>query len=189
MKLNYIPIDFIKGRLIGLDPDSFLNNDSFILTPVLKHGDQIQYYEIEVDNMNLKIMPEGKMILQGSLHKFYNNGAHNYNQFSWQMFKQSLIKLRLVFGINPYNIWVNQLEWGVNISPLCETKSLLRNLFQHKKKDFHPVIQGKHGDYHQVEHYNYYIKIYDKSKQYKQKEPILRLEIKQKNWTEFREIF
>lgn len=184
-KLEHIPIDFIKAKVIGVIDKCFLEDEDFEFTPILRGTDEVIRYEYKKDNMKLAIMPCGRMILQGSLHKYITYYNQNHDMFTWSKFKLAIKKLEKEFKLKPENLWITQLEWGVNIPPPCQTKLILRNLFQHKKKDFEkPIQQG--GDYHQVKHDRYYIKIYDKAKQYKLKKETIRLEIKQINWTEYR---
>ena len=184
--LSYIPLDYIKARIVDIiEEDDYLNSPHYEFTPELVNGDEIQCYKYKVDNMELVIMQNGLMIIQGSLHKFINNGNHNHNIFTKELLQKSLDRLYEVFKLKPQNLWIIKLEWGFNISPPCLTKKILRNLFQHIKCDFEaPILRG--GNFHQVEHARYIIKIYDKAKQYHLDKEWLRIEIKQMNWSQYR---
>lgn len=183
-RYDYIPIDFIKAEIIGLCKDHFLKNNELTFTPVLEQGttDTIKYSYNEYENIIMKVYESGRIYLSGSLHKFYNNGLHNYNEFNQSEYFQTLERIKSIYGIEAYNIRIIQLEYGVNILPPIPTPDILNNLIQHKNKDFEQKI----SNYYQCEHANYIIKVYNKALQYRCKDEILRIEIKQTNWSEYR---
>lgn len=188
-RYDYIPIDYIKARIVGLNKDHFLNNSKLTFTPVLenKTTDSVKYWYNEFDNIKVKVYESGGIYLNGSLHKFYNNGLHNHNEFDNGAYLETLNELNEVFKIEPRNLNIIQIEYGVNITPPIRTNQILNNLIQHKNKDFEHKISNEHGNYYQCEHEKYIIKVYDKALQYGCKDEVLRIEIKQSNWSEYRE--
>lgn len=185
-RYEYIPIDYIKAQIIGLCKDHFLNNDKLIFTPVFERQttDTVKYYYNEFENLKTKVYESGSIYFNGSLHKFFNNGLHNHNEFNQSAYFETLERLKLIYGIEPDNIRIIQLEYGVNIKPPIPTNDILNNLIQHKNKDFEQKISNENGKYYQCEHANYIIKVYNKGLQYGCKDEILRIEIKQTNWSE-----
>lgn len=187
-RYNYIPLDFLKGKIIGLEHDYFLKNESLHFTPILhkENSGEIKFYFVEYCNMILKVYPNKGIYISGSLHKLYNEGLHNYNQFNESALNRALELLNEVFGIKPKNIRILCLEYGVNITPPIQSNLIIDNLMQHKCKDFEQKISNDKGKYSQCEHSDYIIKIYNKGKQYSLDENLLRIEIKQTNWSTYR---
>ena len=187
-RYEYIPIDFIKAQIIGLDKEHFLNNDKLVFEWYKpKKPNKKPYWFNEFENIEIKIYETGSIYFSGSLHKFYNNGLHNHNEFNKGAYFETLERIKSIYGIEPENIRVIQLEYGVNILPPIQTNDILNNLIQHKNKDFEQKISNDNGKYYQCEHANYIIKIYNKSLQYGCKNEVLRIEIKQTNWSEHRQ--
>lgn len=112
--------------------------------------------------------------LRGSIHLFNNDGRHNADLFTYQDFIDSLNKLEEEFGISSSDLQIIRLEIGVNI-PLpypewqcINTISEIQNMMPTKKRN--GLL---------VEYSQYVIKVYSKSKQYKEfkHQNILRIEI------------
>lgn len=187
-RYDYIPIDYIRGQIIGLSKSHFLDNDTLVFTPVFERetSDCVKYWYCGLNNLKLKIYESGGIYISGSLHKFYNGGLHNHNQFSESQYLDVLSQLKETFRITPENIYIQCLEYGVNVKPPIKTNDILNNLIQHKNQDFEQKISNDRGKYLQCEHSQYIIKVYNKAKQYKLKDEVLRIEIKQTNWSNYR---
>jgi hypothetical protein len=127
--------------------------------------------------------PINRITVEGSLHKYWNNGAHNFNDFGVQELNLVLSDLKKKFNIEPKNSILRSLEIGVNIKHPYITKDLLECCLLHKTKQFKWIYTSDEGNYIQVRHQRYFIKIYDKQKHYTNKgfkidNEILRFEIK-----------
>jgi hypothetical protein len=184
-RCEYIPLDFIKTEVIGLSTDHFTGNRHLLFTTHLKDRDTVVFDWCEIDNIKLKIYPSGRIELSGSLHKYSNNGEHNYNDFDFYAFRNVLTRLYSDFGVMPKNLRIIQLEYGLNLTPDIKTETILRGLFQHKTVTF-DRFSNRHGTYYQAEHSQYFLKVYNKGKQYKLDRECMRIEIKQRNWTNYR---
>lgn len=112
--------------------------------------------------------------LRGSIHLFRNNGQHNADLFTYQCFVSSLKKLEEELGIYCSDLQIVRFEIGVNV-PLSyppwqclNTISEIQNSMPTKKRN--SLF---------VEYTQYTIKVYSKSKQYKEfkDQNILRIEI------------
>lgn len=178
-RYKYIPVDFVKFEVINIDKNQLINNENLIFNPVYKDA-YLHYYIAQYINLKIKIYNSGRIFFSGSLHKFWNNGKHNHNMFHENALNQVISTLNKLFSLTPENFKILCIEYGVNIYPPIKTKQILNHLFEHKKKDFETKISNNSGHYLQVEHEEYIIKVYDKSKQYNLDEDILRIEIKQR---------
>lgn len=179
-RYEYIPLDFIKTQVIGLDSEHFFNNKNLLFTPVLKDGDTLRYYYCEIDNIKIKIY-QNSIFLSGSLHKFYNKGEHNHNDFNLSAFRDVLRRFYELFKVTPENLKLICLEYGVNLTPPIESDKIINHLMQHKHNDFESKISNDKGNYKQAEHTDFIVKIYNKGKQYKLNDEVLRIEIKETN--------
>lgn len=124
--------------------------------------------------------------LEGSFHKYYNDGKHNYNDFNCQDFVNVILKLENLFSIDKDIALLNNLEFGVNIHVKHSIDKILESIINYKGI---PFIQyngsGAKGIF--CETTNFYIKIYDKSHQYGLAGNILRIEIKVKKMRFFKD--
>ena len=124
------------------------------------YGLKINVYHNYNNVMTLSIM--------GSIHKFFNNGAHNYNDLVYSDLIITIDRLSKLFYINSGICKVSNVEIGVNINLPVKASKILRGLLSHRNKEFKSISMDN-AEYYQVRHTNYYIKIYNKAKQYKAK--------------------
>lgn len=147
-------------------------------------GQKITPYKNAFHNgLEFRIYETGTITINGSLHKYYNSGAHNYNDFDFNAFLGVLNDLKQKFNLDLNNCILRCLEIGINITPPKTTNEILRYCFLHKTKNFEYRINSDEGKYIQCEHTQYFIKIYNKALHYKSKgfdinNEILRFEIK-----------
>ncbi len=182
--LLYMPIDFLKTEIIGIDKEYFFNRFSF--TPSYNKGvENCKYFTY--NNMKLTIYNSGRTILSGSLHVFHNQGLNNSNDFGYDDFLKCIDEIYLYFGIRPINMRILQIELGVNIVTKVSQKVIITNLLFHKRGLF---TKSEKNRYSVVKHDHFWFKIYDKSFISNCKDlDILRIEIKYRNWTLFRTIY
>ena len=123
------------------------------------------------------------LIIKGSIHKYFNNGAQNYNTFSFNNIQYVLNDLQQKFNLQLDKCILSNLEIGVNIIPPLISLKILQGLLSHKTIPFKNKSMHN-AEYYQVEHKkNFFIKIYDKALQYREKgynidHEILRIELK-----------
>lgn len=184
-------IDFIKNEIRGLKPEQLRENLhlEFHNKVNVNTGELGKYINAYYKGLEFKIYeptlahPNRRITLEGSLHKYWNNGKHNFNDFGVKEIEEVLNDLKNKFNILPQNCIIRQLEIGVNITPPLCTTVILNNCFLHKTKRFKWIFTKDEGNYIQVEHQRYILKIYDKRKHYKNKgfdivDDILRIEMK-----------
>ena len=190
-------IDFVKIYLKDFNPsilegnarlDFFDNIDLSTgqIRTTNRNGQKITPYKNEFYNgLEFRIYDNGRTTIQGSLHKFWNSGAHNYNDFNFSAFSDVLDTLKKDFGIQPEQCILNCLEVGINVTPPIPTNDILDYCFLHKTKPFEYQKNSDEGKYKQCEHSHYFIKLYNKALHYRKQgfdieSEIMRFEIKYK---------
>lgn len=185
-RYDYIPVDYIKCQIIGLNLDHFKQNMTLTQYESKKEN-KSKYLKYTKDNLTIKyFVDSGRITLSGSLHKYFNRGLHNYNMFSHQNYLDALKRLKNDFAITPDDLKIICLEYGVNIKPPIKTKLILDNIMMHRQRETETNINYIRGHYKQIKHDKYIIKAYDKKKQFNLIDDLLRFEIKETNWSETR---
>lgn len=194
-RYEYIPIDYIKCQIIKFNPELLIHN------PLLDFRSKFNVLTSEISTkkvawykgIKITIADSGFIEFSGSIHKYFNDGIHNYDQFTYSGYKVALNRIFEDFKILPDNMWIQNLEYGVNITPPVKSQIILNNCFLHKRQPISKPINNNNGHYIQAEHKgNYYLKVYDKAKQYRPinnglfSQEILRIEVKQIRWHKYR---
>jgi hypothetical protein len=138
-------------------------------------GQTEKYKEATYKGLKFVIKDTGYLIVTGSLHKYYNEGDHNHNDFSFTMLQLVIEDLVSKFHFNVNDCYINNIEFGVNIKPVVDTQLILQGLLTHKNIGFDT---HKKGHYKQAQHKQYFVKVYDKAKQYGLSELLIRYELK-----------
>ena len=118
-----------------------------------------------------------KVRLQGSLHKYRNEGLHNYDDFTSLEVAKVVKELQERFQIDIYKTFLNNVEFGVNVVLPFGVHVVLDNLISYKGQPFERFVD-KGISYYQCKLSKFIIKIYDKGKQYNLPNNVLRFEIK-----------
>ena len=185
--ISYVPVDFVKAQVIGLKPEHFQNNALFNKPISIFNGELLSKTIYTYKNLTIKVFENNNRVeFSGSLHTFYNDGKHNYNDFGKKRFNEALMRLSDTLNIRPENLYLLHLEWGYNIVPPKETNYVLDRLIQHKSVNKTVGVDCKiEGKYIQFKHSTMILKIYNKGQQFKLKDEVLRMEIKQTNWSKY----
>ena len=139
---------------------------------------------------NMSITPTGAgFILAGSLHKYRSiikgiatceqidkHQGYNGDLFTLQDITDTITHLCGVLDISPHICTLQNIEIGVNNVITFAPFDFLKGVLYHRN-DYSPTI--KHGgNYIQFEHNEYYIKLYNKGRQYELPNNVIRVEIK-----------
>ena len=173
-------IDGIKLNIKNKDYAKKLQeNKLFEFESIVNHstGELSKNIETKYKSLTITIYDSGTVIIKGSLHKFWNSGIHNYNDFHLTNVFNIIDEWVNIFGSEILNAKIDNIEFGVNIKPPIQTDEILRNILLHKRAEF-KTGTFKNSYYKECTHEHYYIKIYDKALQYNQLENILRIECK-----------
>ena len=186
--LEYVPIDFIKAQIVGMSVQDFTHNPLLQDPTSIYKGELLTKTIYSYKNLDIKIFENNNRIeFSGSLHTFYNNGKHNHNDFSQSMFNTALVRLFECLGIHPVNLYLIHLEWGYNLDPMMQSNYIIDRLVQHKSVNKTVGIDCKSdGKYIEFKHTTMKLKIYNKGLHFKLKSEVLRIEIKQTNWSKYR---
>ncbi len=183
-------VDYIKVLVKNINPKiledntalNFFDNINLTTGEIRthnKHGKKVTpsktaYFK----NLEFKIYENGTITISGSVHKYFNNGKHNYNDFNSNDFKNIVLELSKKFMIPLENCILRSLEIGVNIQPPITSNEIIESCFLHKTSPLELKRDSIEGKYKQATHSQYYIKLYNKGLQYKKNHEILRFEIK-----------
>lgn len=188
-------IDFIKLQITDFDcrilesnpvlsfQENF-NSHTGEITPINQDNENKLYCKIaQYNGLTFKIYSNNTIYISGSAHKYFNNGIHNYNRFSFVSFCKTLDSIKNTFNLDFTKCVIKCLEIGINTKINFCVDEVLHNVIMHKKQLFEAKYLNKMGHYKQCLHSDYIIKIYNKTKQYRAlnfdvDDNILRFEIK-----------
>lgn len=190
-------IDFGKYDLLGIAPGNLEQNTllDFHYKVNSNTGELGKYKNAYFKGLEFKIYepttanPVQRITIEGSLHKYWNNGAHNFNDFGINEIDEVVKDLNNKFGITPKNCILRQLEIGVNIDAPLRTKTVLKQCLLHKTNRLKWIFTKDEGNYIQAQHQRQILKIYDKRTHYEKKgfnisKEILRIEVKYRKMIE-----
>lgn len=180
--LSYLSKEILEDKGVKFyDPKLRVDPES---GEIITKGKFNYKWEGEFKNLKFLIDTKGKVFLKGSLHKFWNNGEHNYNDFDLTALIEVINVLRSYFGIIPEKTTIHHVEIGLNIDDLTfKTREINRNLLFHSGQGipfekFKYIRHLKDSDFKIVKRINYAIKSYDKAMHYGLNGQIYRFEIK-----------
>jgi len=123
--------------------------------------------EGEYFRMQIIKYASGRVMVKGSVHKFFNRADFNGNDFDMKNFSTALQDLETEIGLQPEYCRLENIEIGVNIQLPFDPNKLLQNLLFHRSVEFNKTISGSF--YYQSAKTEYIIKIYNKTAQYEKK--------------------
>jgi hypothetical protein len=143
-------------------------------TGVLRDDIEVGGYK----NMEITIYPSGRVEIEGSIHKLFNDGHHNWNQFTLVDVGSIIDDFCNRFDIDPAVATVHNLEFAVNLLIPYSPNKLLDALIVHKQDQFSKMKVKGPGNGRDVYYQQYGLKVYNKSLQFKRRENIFRFEVK-----------
>lgn len=180
--LSYLSKEILEAKGVKFyDPKLRVDPESGEIITKVKFNYK---WEGEFKNLKFLIDTKGKVFLKGSLHKFWNNGEHNHNDFTLTALIEVINELRSNFGIIPEKTTIHHVEIGLNINDLpFKTREINRNLLFHSGQGipfekFKYIRHLKDSDFKIAKRINYAIKSYDKAMHYGLNGQIYRFEIK-----------
>ncbi|AYQ31084.1 hypothetical protein [Runella sp. SP2] len=133
-------------------------------------------------NLDLEIhVQEKAVIIEGSIHKFWNGNDSNSNDFPQWAVRQTIEEISEELYFSPKDARIVGLEYGVNIAPpVLTTEELISRMITYNWRtpfeSLKSIVGRGHGK--QAKSSNYKVKGYDKGLQERTSFQIFRLEIK-----------
>jgi hypothetical protein len=168
-------VDFVKVRFHDSGHLRQHNELNFQREYNEQTGEVKPFCVAQYDGLKFILIDNGFLILQGSLHKFFNGGGHNYNDFTLSDLILCLKFIEEVFGLDLSKGIIQNLEIGLNLKIWLASQVILNSLLVHKA--VLPEIRFK-GSFRAFHHSEYSVKLYDKAKQHSLNDSCFRVEIK-----------
>lgn len=93
------------------------------------------------DNLSMK-----KLTVRGSIHKFFNGGTHNANNFSFADLKKTLLRVSRELGIELSKCVLKPFEYGLNLNlndfSNFDAEKIVHNLMCEQRKMFQQNVSG-----------------------------------------------
>lgn len=181
-----MPIDGFKGQIKDLKLEQWTKH-SLLKFPLLIDEDTAEILKrtrIAANNgLQYRISPSEKggyyFTVNGSLHKYFNEGLHNFNNFKTSQLNNVIDSLKDKFYINPENTDLFKLEIGFNIELPIKVTEFLDYLISTPNKRFVELNTDNQGIGKICTRTEYDIKVYDKGEQIKSKnKSLLRIELR-----------
>lgn len=161
-------VDFIKAIIPNKYREGLLRNPLLEFEQVLNIRTAVLGNKLIAEYKGMKFIlyiDSTYCELQGSVHKYYNDGIHNADQFGLNQLWEVIIEFNVIFCLPLETLRLINVEFGVNILPPTIANTILNNLLLHNNTKFKDV-QLRSGNYKQATHQRYYIKAYNKRLQY-----------------------
>lgn len=162
-----MPIDFVKIQYTDKDYELPTDKTDFIISVNNETGETDNKKEGEYFGMKIIKYASGRVMVKGSIHKFFNRTDFNGNDFDMKNFSSALQDLEMELGLNHKYCRLENIEIGINIQLPFDPNVILQNLLFHRSVEFNKTISGSF--YYQSAKTEYIIKIYNKTAQYKKR--------------------
>lgn len=162
-----MPIDFVKIQYTDKVYELPTNKIDFTISVNNETGETDNKKEGEYFGMKIIKYASGRVMIKGSIHKFFNRTDFNGNDFDMKNFSSALQDLEMELGLNYKYCRLENIEIGINIQLPFDPNVILQNLLFHRSIEFNKTISGSF--YYQSAKTEYIVKIYNKTAQYKKR--------------------
>lgn len=162
-----MPTDFVKFHYMDKNYELPTDKTDFIISVNHETGETDNKKEGEYFGMHIIKYPSGRVMVKGSIHKFFNRIDFNGNDFDMNNISSALKDLEKELGLRPKYCRLENIEIGVNVELPFDPNKVLQNLLFHRCVEFNKTISG--AFYYQSAKREYIIKIYNKTAQYEKK--------------------
>lgn len=132
-------IDWFKIVIYNLESGKQVwNNNVLIFKSEEKRrfNDEIKEKRVKTFNGLTFTLFNERLEITGSLHKFFNNGIHNANDFSFMSCIRVILELESIFALDLKECFIVNLEFGLNVIPIESVKDILVWLKFHEHNEF-----------------------------------------------------
>lgn len=184
-------IDYIKLGIVGVNHEDLIKAASSNIDFQGGYNpDSGEVYDFPIIGYlyKLKITIKGQNYteISGSLHKYYESvhtgKNENWNQYTLSKLAWTVARLNQIFDRNIKESEIRSFEFGVNLNVDFDPKKIIERYIVNYNGGMKSEINtyGDTGYFCEFRRRQYSIKIYDKGKQYKKQDKILRFEYKTK---------
>lgn len=173
-------IDGIKIFHLPVNIEVLTKNGLLVwpLSNVSTDGEYIDRAQV-AEYMGIRfILKNNNVKLLGSLHKYFNDGLHNYNDFYVSDLFSVINEVCDKFSFDSKETELNGVEFGVNVKISYKPQIFIDSIINYKGTPFERMDTNGKGCGRECIKNNFIIKCYDKSLQYNLPINLLRFEIK-----------
>ncbi len=179
IKISKLVTVEIARRLLDSDSFDFCQKANVSTGEVLKD----EPIEAKYNGLTIRLTPDSsggfRLVVRGSLHRFYNDGGTNGNDFFYWQFKEALIRLETLLKIPVSDFTIRNLEFGVNLKTELTAAKYIRSLVYDGNKAFADLNVNDNYVGKQCTRQDTTLKVYDKGKQESNGDKrLLRIELK-----------
>lgn len=172
--------DFVKMTVGGMVPEDLFENNLLDFERVFSENTgeiKSSYKQAFYKGLTFRIYDSNRIVLSGSLHKYFNDNTGNYNDFDLEGISEVIEDLKSKFNIDPSKTKISQLEFGVNLEIESSASDLINKFYMYGLDFFKDKSVGINGQMRVVEKNEYRIKVYNKGRQYDLPKQIVRFEM------------
>jgi hypothetical protein len=159
--------DFVKIHYTDRSYELPTDKTDFTISVNNETGETDNKKEGKYFGMQMIKYPSERIMVKGSIHKFFNRTDFNGNDFDIKNLSVAIHDLETELGLQPEYCRLENIEIGVNIQLPFDPNKLLQNLLFHRSVEFNKTISGSF--YYQSAKTEYIIKMYNKTVQYEKK--------------------
>ncbi|MBK9109979.1 MAG: hypothetical protein IPM92_16835 [Saprospiraceae bacterium] len=132
LNITYLGLEHLEQCGLVFSKPGMLNNETGEFVPDKRiKAEYIARYK----NLLFDIYKGGKIYLSGSIHIYFNDGKHNYNNFNFADLLEAIQDICQRFGIDPKRTKIHHLEFGINLYDfLFSATQIVNNLMIHSGK-------------------------------------------------------
>lgn len=202
--MHFMPIDFVKCQLTGTSSEYLKSHSELkFFTKVENGSGELSNWSIaKYHGLIFKIyerfdgVKSSQITIEGSIHKYWNNGLHNSNDFRFVDVIDVLEELSTKFKFSLKDCRIRQIEIGVNINMTGTnyvSSKIINGLVLHGKVPFKSHYTKDEGSYKIAKHQRYLLKVYDKGQQQRNKnehfeDDVLRIEMSYKKMKDLNDL-
>jgi hypothetical protein len=138
--------------------------ESHSVDPLSGEVYQNVFFTTKHKGLKFKYSPLSQRLeVNGSIHKYFNDGIDNSDLFTLNKFKIAELKLQDLLNVCSKKVAVHSLEFGVNIQSRFPAQRVVDSLLLHGTKGITTEKKFQKGSYKEFEKQRKIIKCYNKS--------------------------